>query len=90
LFNIGVKYCGGCNPKYDRKEFLYKLQKDCKCSFETAREGKLYDFIIVLCGCSSCCADCRRLKWKFEKILVDSESDFRKIKEVFDVHSDRR
>lgn len=74
--NIGIKYCGGCNPKYDRKEFLYDLKKKFNFDCEIVRPDEVYDIIIVLCGCSSCCADQSELKFKYQKILVNSKEDF--------------
>ena len=25
---LGVKYCGGCNPRFDRKEIVKRLKED--------------------------------------------------------------
>ncbi|WP_333887011.1 hypothetical protein [Clostridium sp.] len=74
--NVGIKYCGGCNPKYDRKQFLYDLQQEFKYNFETASLDKTYDIVIVLCGCTSCCVAHSKLKFNLEKILVKSQGDF--------------
>ena len=62
---IGIKYCGGCNPRYDRKEMKESLQKSIEdyCSSKNlevsvsyAEEGVAYDFLIVIGGCGNCCA----------------------------------
>lgn len=80
--NIGIKYCGGCNPRYDRKEFLDALKKKFNFDFEIVRPDEVYDVVIVLCGCSSCCADQSELKFKFEKILVNSKEDFYEVQNL--------
>ncbi|WPC42410.1 hypothetical protein [Clostridium sp. JS66] len=80
--NIGVKYCGGCNAKYNRKEFLCLLKKDFNYDFEIAKLDKIYDMIIVLCGCTSCCANHYELKFKFEKILVTCKDDYSMVKNI--------
>ncbi|MTK14263.1 MAG: hypothetical protein F8N39_20025 [Clostridiaceae bacterium] len=85
--NIGVKYCGGCNPKYDRSKFLYTLKKFFNYEFEIAKINKVHDVIIVLCGCTSCCADHRQFKFKYEKVLVRSEEDFCKAAEILKKYS---
>ncbi len=79
---VGVKYCGGCNAKYDRKEFLLLLEKDFNYNFEIAKMDKTYDVIIVLCGCTSCCANHSELKFKFEKILVTCKDDYYMVKKT--------
>lgn len=82
ILNIGIKYCGGCNSKYDRKEFLYSLKEKFNFNFQIARPGEVYDVVIVLCGCSSCCADQSELKFKFQKILVNSKDDFDEVRNL--------
>ncbi|AYD41106.1 hypothetical protein D4Z93_11480 [Clostridium fermenticellae] len=80
--NVGVKYCGGCNSKYDRKQFLYSLERDFKRKFEVVDSSKTYDIIIVLCGCTSCCADHLDLKFNYEKILVTCKDDYYMVKRI--------
>lgn len=54
----GVKFCGGCNPRYDRgaayQEVLSRLSH--VLDFHLAEEGQTYDLLFVVCGCTSCCA----------------------------------
>jgi 4-hydroxybutyrate CoA-transferase len=85
--NIGIKYCGGCNPKYNRKDFLQKLQKEFTCDFESAKSDKIYDLVLVLCGCTSCCVVHSQLKFKYEKIIVKSNADYIKVKEIINKYS---
>ncbi|AWI03241.1 hypothetical protein [Clostridium drakei] len=85
--NIGVKYCGGCNAKYDRKKFLCLLKKEFNYDFEIAKLDKIYDMIIVLCGCTSCCANHYELKFKFEKILVTGKDDYYMVKKILNKYS---
>ncbi|KAA8680554.1 hypothetical protein LN736_10475 [Clostridium sp. WLY-B-L2] len=85
---MGIKYCGGCNSRYDRKKFLYNLKKSFRYNFEVAQLDKVYDILIILCGCSSCCVNYSELKFKFKKILVRSEEDFNEVKNLLDQYSD--
>lgn len=85
--NIGVKYCGGCNPKYDRKALLKLLEKEFPYEFETAKVDKIHDIVIVLCGCTSCCAEHSVLKFKYEKILINSDENYIKVKEILNKYS---
>ena len=56
--NVGVRFCGGCNPRYDRGQY-YKdvMARYPQHRYETAREGVMYDFLLVIGGCPACCAD---------------------------------
>ena len=55
---IGVRFCGGCNPRYDRGKALEDIKRKAagNADFEIAQEGVLYDRILVIGGCSNCCA----------------------------------
>ncbi len=54
---IGIKYCGGCNPRYDRKGFLDRIKKDLQNTPSLAFTVDLSsaDLIIKLSGCSNAC-----------------------------------
>ncbi|NLB33637.1 MAG: hypothetical protein GX818_07745 [Tissierellia bacterium] len=74
--NIGIKYCGGCNPHFDRSNVLNKtmeLFKDDK--FEYAKENNSYDIIIVINGCSRACSDHSSLRGNI-KIFINQEADY--------------
>jgi 4-hydroxybutyrate CoA-transferase len=88
VLNVGIKYCGGCNPRYNRKKFLNDLERSFNYSFEVAQLGKIYDILIILCGCNSCCVNYSELKFKFKRILVRSEEDFNEVKNLLDRYSD--
>ena len=54
----GIKFCGGCNPRYDRPWAAGKLKShfDGKIRFEYAVDGETYDLLVIIGGCSNCCA----------------------------------
>jgi len=55
---IGVKYCGGCNPRYDRVALVERIQREQpEDTFEWAIPGVYYDQLLVVCGCSVQYAD---------------------------------
>lgn len=81
---IGIKYCGGCNQRYDRTNFVKKLMEEYKEElFENAVNSAFYDIVLVICGCSCACASHDSLKGK-QKLIVTGEADLLRIKEVFD------
>ena len=54
---IGVKFCGGCNPRFERGLALGDLKRDMPLlEFENAKEGVVYDALLVIGGCTNCCA----------------------------------
>ena len=53
-----VKYCGGCNPRYDRTGALAELKAALPgVRFVPAAPGQAADALLVLCGCTARCAD---------------------------------
>lgn len=74
---VGLRYCGGCNPRFDRTAFVRKL-KDAfpSLSFAYAQEGVLYDTVLVICGCTAICADRTGLNSRTEIRIVRSEADY--------------
>jgi 4-hydroxybutyrate CoA-transferase len=57
--NIGIVYCGGCNPHFDRIVFVDSLIKRTagKMCIENANHSQPYDVILAICGCSCACAN---------------------------------
>lgn len=55
---IGIKYCGGCNPRYDRVAYVRTLAgRYPDAVFSPAEPEQDYDVVLVVCGCSAQCAD---------------------------------
>lgn len=74
--NIGIKYCGGCNPHFDRTNVINKIMGLFKDeNIEYAKENNSYDIIIVINGCNRACSDHSSLRGK-EKIFINSEEDY--------------
>jgi 4-hydroxybutyrate CoA-transferase len=75
---IGVKYCGGCNPEYDRKKSFDKLYEELKdiYQFESVAVGIEYDIVLVLCGCARACIVQSNLKAKYSKLTLTNKNDY--------------
>lgn len=79
---IGIKYCGGCNPRYDRVAEVNRLKAEFpKAEFVTASLHPDCDIVIVVCGCFAQCADQTGLKAKEKLYTTWQVSDFDKIRE---------
>ncbi len=63
---IGIKFCGGCNPRYDRRLFLEKLKEKLYWqTFHVASLTEQDDVLLCLCGCKCACADIKSYKCSF-------------------------
>lgn len=65
-FKIRIKYCGGCNPHYDRVKLVEEIEKYIRTNISgeitiTTRDESA-DVGIIICGCSVCCVDREHIK----------------------------
>ncbi|WP_227020263.1 hypothetical protein [Sinanaerobacter chloroacetimidivorans] len=83
----GVKFCGGCNPRYERGKALETIKNHFKgrVEFVNVQEDAEYDFVLVIGGCTNCCASYQQYKakeyilmWNFDHI----EETIKKIEEM--------
>jgi hypothetical protein len=53
----GVKFCGGCNPRYERGKALAAVKEHFGESprFAYAEEGRHYDLLLYIAGCVNRC-----------------------------------
>ncbi len=84
--NIGIKYCGGCNPRYNRSKFILELKEKYKDNavIEPIKENALYDVIIIMNGCSSVCVNEHSIKHKGKILSVASNEDFQMVCDEID------
>lgn len=74
---IGIKYCGGCNPRYDRGKLVSQLKNDIQADLHFVSENtQNADWFIIVCGCESACAIHNSLVGKLGKIVVTSMDDY--------------
>ena len=76
IMNYGIKFCGGCNPRYDRRQACSQIVTTMEAqggSWEYAKDGQVYDKLIVLCGCSSQCANVEPYGVREEKLYLYDE-----------------
>ncbi len=73
---LAVKYCGGCNPRYDRIAQVNALQKRFPEITIADPDGTQPDFVLVVCGCPSQCVNHAGLTARYMKAVVCSAQDF--------------
>ena len=53
----GIKFCGGCNPRFERGAVYRDIKNEMdNIDFTYASEDEIYDILLVIGGCPSCCA----------------------------------
>jgi hypothetical protein len=59
MLSCGIKFCGGCNPRYDRRKAYEEIRGhfEGRLHFGFASEGESYDLLLYMAGCSSRCTD---------------------------------
>ena len=80
----GVKFCGGCNPRYDRGSGYEAIKENLQeeIDFEYAEEGVAYDVLLVFGGCTNCCASYDQYVTKRGVIKVWDLEDIDKTKKI--------
>ena len=76
----GIKYCGGCNPRYNRTKFFENLKKTCpEINFAYIQPNASYDHLIVINGCPSKCADLTMIRVNGDTIKIADENQFEEL-----------
>jgi hypothetical protein len=69
---VGIKYCGGCNPEYDRVEVVGRIKNELGGILEIVpHDVPELEIILVVQGCKTACADLSGLKCNNLKIIRD-------------------
>ncbi|MBQ9322281.1 MAG: MaoC family dehydratase [Eubacterium sp.] len=77
---VGIRYCGGCNPRYDRAAETKRLQKalpDTEFTFDSSR---VCDLWLLVCGCPTACVSDEGLRGSMI-IRLSQRKDFARIRE---------
>jgi hypothetical protein len=54
---VGIQFCGGCNPRIERGQIAFELQKAlADIGFDVVFNSADADFMVFLSGCLSGCA----------------------------------
>ena len=77
---FAVKYCGGCNPRYNRTVFFDTVKKRCpEAEFQYVQPEVIYDHLLVICGCPSRCADISKIQVNGDTFKVSEESQLEQL-----------
>jgi 4-hydroxybutyrate CoA-transferase len=79
---VSVKYCGGCNPRYDRAAVVRRLREECP-EVEVVRAGDVdVDVVAVVCGCPVACAAHAQLQGRLGKVVLTQDADYEKLRRL--------
>jgi len=85
MLRIGLKYCGGCNPHYDRVALVEKITRVLSGKVEfVAWDKEDLSTILVVAGCNTACLDWTPFEGRgIELITCEQDGDdfIRKISE---------
>ncbi len=55
---VALKFCGGCDPAYDRMEAFQRIRSEAGDSIEWVDvEDRGYEAVLLVCGCPTACPD---------------------------------
>ena len=78
-----MKYCGGCNPEYDRVALVARIRGALKGKVEfVSAQSEGVDLILAVQGCATACADLSPFKDMDIKLITKVGDVERFIQEV--------
>ena len=81
---IGIRYCGGCNPRYDRVAAVERLQRDFpQYRWELAEADTEQSLRILVCGCEAACVSAEDLR-DAPLLSICGEADLHKMREALE------
>ena len=80
---VGLKYCGGCNPEYDRVALVRHIEESLQGLIEfVSPESEGVELVLAVEGCSTACADLSAFQGMEIWIIYNTEGTERFIKEI--------
>jgi hypothetical protein len=74
---IGIRYCGGCNPSYERVEMIQRVQSLLEDRLIFAvHHPQDSDIMVFVSGCPRACADKNPSNLKVPSRSIVGENDF--------------
>ena len=85
MLKVGIKYCGGCNPYYDRvaqvKRIADRLSGKVKM---VGLDHDRIDLVLGVEGCNTACADLSQFDDKKIRVITNPEAAEKFIQEILD------
>ncbi|MEA4852981.1 MAG: hypothetical protein VB082_01745 [Christensenella sp.] len=79
---IGIKYCGGCNPRYERTNIAERLRLDLpEARIVSASSESQMDYVVIICGCMSACANVDGLMGEYGRSIITHHDAYKELLE---------
>ena len=83
---IGLKYCGGCAPRYDRVAQVKAIERELHDLVTLLSPGaECLEAVLIVAGCPTCCVEPRDFH-PLPVLRIRSEADARRF--IDDIRSD--
>jgi len=80
---VGLKYCGGCNPEYDRVALVRHIEKSLQGRIAfVSPESEGVGLILAVEGCGTACADLSAFQGMDIRVITNIDGTRRFIKEI--------
>jgi len=80
---VGLKYCGGCNPEYDRVALVRHIEESLQGRVKfVSPESEGVGLILAVEGCSTACADLSAFQGMEIQVITNIDGAKRFIKEI--------
>ena len=73
---VGLKYCGGCQPRYDRTAAVARMGQRFKDRIVFVRwDDPEAEAVLVICGCDVACADVQAIDRPLFRVVSRAQAD---------------
>jgi hypothetical protein len=74
LPRVGIKFCGGCNPVIERGLVAQRIRRELEEEARWVSEEEEPDFLLIVNGCRTACADTSEVRSGRPVVVVAGES----------------
>jgi hypothetical protein len=83
MLKVGIKYCGGCNPGYNRVATAEYIEHSLHGRVEfVSLENKDINLVLAIEGCKTCCADLSSFEGKQIHFIAQIEDAGRFLQKI--------
>jgi len=83
MLKVGIKYCGGCNPYYDRVALVKRIADRLAGKVKiVALDHDRIDLVLAVEGCNTACAELSQFDGKKIRVITYPEDAKEFIQEI--------
>lgn len=81
---VHIRYCGGCNPRYDRQALAERIRRRFPQITFASDPGAGDGAVVIFCGCPSACVDVTESYGTYGRFVIWSEAAQKRLEEFLD------